>query len=149
MEEMIGMMVALSIAAERAVEITKGMIPALGIARENPKQEKLRKAALQLLAVGSGVGVTFLAAPMLAESLPAHWNTTEGMIVIGLLASGGSGFWNAVLSYLLQLKDIKNQTLLQIQATRDAVTATPNPAIPALPETPALRPVRPLQDIAA
>lgn len=145
MEEMIGMMVALSIAAERVVEITKGVIPALGMARTDPKQEKLRKAMLQLLAVGSGIGVTFLASPMLAESLPTHWNTTTGMVVIGLLASGGSGFWNAILSYLLQLKDIRTQTVQQLLDARSGASSAATLAT----DVPVLRPVRSVQDVAA
>lgn len=148
MEEMIGMMVALSIAAERVVEITKGVIPALGMARTDPKQEKLRKAMLQLLAVGSGIGVTFLASPMLAESLPTHWNTTTGMVVIGLLASGGSGFWNAILSYLLQLKDIRTQTVQQLLDARSGTMAASSAATLAT-DVPVLRPVRSVQDVAA
>ncbi|MBJ6611383.1 MAG: hypothetical protein JG718_13565 [Candidatus Thiothrix moscowensis] len=148
MEEMIGMMVALSIAAERGVEITKGVIPALGMARTDPKQEKLRKAMLQLLAVGSGIGVTFLASPMLAESLPTHWNTTTGMVVIGLLASGGSGFWNAILSYLLQLKDIRTQTVQQLLDARSGTMAASSAATLAT-DVPVLRPVRSVQDVAA
>ncbi|HRJ53206.1 MAG TPA: hypothetical protein PLE99_10590 [Candidatus Thiothrix moscowensis] len=148
MEEMIGMMVALSIAAERVVEITKGVIPALGMARTDPKQEKLRKAMLQLLAVGSGIGVTFLASPMLAESLPTHWNTTTGMVVIGLLASGGSGFWNAILSYLLQLKDIRTQTVQQLLDARSGTMAASSAATLAT-DVHVLRPVRSVQDVAA
>lgn len=148
MEEMIGMMVALSIAAERVVEITKGVIPALGMARTDPKQEKLRKAMLQLLAVGSGIGVTFLASPMLAESLPTHWNTTTGMVVIGLLASGGSGFWNAILSYLLQLKDTRTQTVQQLLDARSGTMAASSAATLAT-DVPVLRPVRSVQDVAA
>lgn len=141
MEEIIGLMIALSIAAERMVEITKGVIPILGIVRTDPKQEKLRKAMLQLLAVASGIGVTFLAAPMLSESPPAHWSNTTGLLVIGLLASGGSGFWNAILSYLLQLKEIKSQTMQQIVDARSSIAMTP-PSVVSSTNEPMLRPVR-------
>ncbi|MBU0655350.1 MAG: hypothetical protein KJ914_09490 [Gammaproteobacteria bacterium] len=142
------MMVALSIAAERMVEITKGVVPFLNTARENPQQEKLRKASLQLLAVGSGIAVTFLATPMLAGSLPEHWNNTTGMIVIGLLASGGSGFWNAILSYLLQLKDIRSQTMQQLTHLNPGITV-PLAATPTAAEPTLLRTVKPVKDIAA
>ncbi len=144
MEAIIGMMIALSIAAERVVEITKGVIPALGMVRADPKQEKRRKAMLQLLAVGSGIGVTFLSAPMLAESLPPQWSSTTGIIVIGLLASGGSGFWNAILSYLLQLKDVKSQTLQQLVAARGGMEISPIPPVTSSATEPMLRSVRSL-----
>ncbi|MDD5393797.1 MAG: hypothetical protein PHE17_12330 [Thiothrix sp.] len=142
MEEIIGLMVALSVAAERLVEITKGVVPFLAIAREEPRQEKLRKSALQVLALASGIVVTFLAEPMLATTLPATWHSTTGLVVIGLMASGGSGFWNVILSYLLQVKDIKRQTLQQLQM------ANTRPELPSA-EIATLRPVKSVQDIAA
>lgn len=142
MEEIIGLMVALSVAAERLVEITKGVVPFLAIAREEPRQEKLRKSALQVLALASGIVVTFLAEPMLASTLPETWHSTTGLVVIGLMASGGSGFWNVILSYLLQVKDIKRQTLQQLQM------ANAKPELPSA-EIATLRPVKSVQDIAA
>jgi hypothetical protein len=142
MEEIIGLMVALSVAAERLVEITKGVVPFLATAREEPRQEKLRKSALQVLALASGIVVTFLAEPMLATTLPATWHNTTGLVVIGLMASGGSGFWNVILSYLLQVKDIKRQTLQQLQM------ANAKPELPSA-EIATLRAVKSVQDIAA
>ena len=110
LETTISLLIALSIASERIVEIIKGVIPPLNTANPKPKIEAIRKAALQLLAVGAGIFTAWLAyksgsLPM--ESLPAGSNTPAGVVVIGLLASGGSGFWNAILSYVLQVKELK------------------------------------------
>jgi succinate dehydrogenase hydrophobic anchor subunit len=44
---------------------------------------------------------------------PAGWNTSFALIVIGLLISGGSGFWNVILSYLLQVKNAKKKEALK------------------------------------
>lgn len=112
MEEIIGLIVALSVAAERLVEITKGTIPILGTPRVNQQQERWRKSALQVLAIISGIAVSFMAEPMISGALPPNWHNTTGILVIGLLASGGSGFWNALMTYLLQLKDIQ-KTVVQ------------------------------------
>jgi hypothetical protein len=37
-------------------------------------------------------------------------------VALGLLASGGSGFWNAVLGYVKNVKDIKKSELQRLKA---------------------------------
>ena len=62
-ETLVGLLLAVSIASERLVEIIKGIVPWLNSARPDPLGEGHRRAALQFLAVASGVATTFLAAP--------------------------------------------------------------------------------------
>ncbi len=113
----IGLLVILSVASERLVEIIKSSIPWLNtkkIAAPNAaaddkekmaKHEGWRHAALQLLAVGAGITTAFLARPAIpSEMIP---DTFLAYLALGLLASGGSGFWNAVLTYILEVKDLK------------------------------------------
>jgi hypothetical protein len=110
LETAIGLLVALSIASERLVEIIKGLIPWLNTANSDPKAEARRKVVLQILAVVVGIATAFLAqtSGSLPEgSLPPGWNTPVGIFTVGLLASGGAGFWNAILSYVLQMKELK------------------------------------------
>jgi hypothetical protein len=109
----VGLLVALSVASERLVEIIKGFIPPLTGKSTVQWQEGVRRASNQLIAVGAGILTAYLASPAIPEEVfPATRGAT--VIALGLLASGGSGFWNAVLSYVLQVKDIKEA------AARDA-----------------------------
>ena len=98
---------ALSVASERLVEIVKSAIPILNQPRPDPRAEGWRQATLHLLAAGAGVVTTALAstAPSINNVVP---NKPLAWIVIGLLASGGSGFWNSIQTYVNKAKDVKS-----------------------------------------
>jgi hypothetical protein len=98
------LLVALSVASERLVEIIKGYFPSLNLELKDPKQEGRRKANLQFLAVVAGIVTALLARPVLPAGLPGGILPT---LALGLLASGGSGFWNSIQSYVLKLKELK------------------------------------------
>lgn len=101
------LLLALSIASERLVEIVKGLIPPLTKPNPNPRLEAIRCAVLQILAVFSGVATAYLARdyiPKEVSDVAKDWSVWG----LGLLASGGSGFWNSILTYLLKIKDIKS-----------------------------------------
>lgn len=124
----VGLLIALSVASERLVEIVKGLIPPLSGKFKDPRTEGWRCAANQLLAVAAGVLTAFLAAPAIpSEVLPQSATGSWTILALGLLASGGSGLWNAVLSYVLLLKDDKaagvkkarEAVLLPVTRTRD------------------------------
>lgn len=108
-ETVISLLVALSIASERLVEIIKGLVPYLNVQKADENQEARRKVAIHILAVVAGVVTTLLArlTGSLPADLPAGWNTPVGTLAIGFLVSGGSGLWNGILSYVLQIKDLK------------------------------------------
>src|SRR5215471_14090940 len=101
----------LSMAAERLVEIVRGInLPGFECALpKNPaapknlsdvEAENKRIAKLNILAVVTGVITAAIAYSI--RVLPATgWLE---VLMYGVLAGAGSGFWNAVLSYLLQLK---------------------------------------------
>ena len=61
---------------------------------------------MQILAVLSGLLTAFLAKDYLPPELA---DATKGWSILGLglLASGGSGFWNSILTYVTKVKDIK------------------------------------------
>ncbi len=101
------LLIALSIASERLVEIVKGVFPFLNQQSQNVTKEGWRRAALQAMAVVAGVATTLLARSAITDVIPHAWQSTTGILALGLLASGGSGLWNAVLGYLLQVKDLK------------------------------------------
>jgi len=112
-QAIVGLLLAVSIASERLVEIVKGFIPWLNQANVDPVHEGFRKSALQLLAVVSGIVTAYLSSPVLAQSLSGISDRRIVIVSIGLLASGGSAFWNAILSYLLQVKDLKKQEVIK------------------------------------
>ncbi len=102
----VGIILALSIASERLVEIIKGYIPWLDHKRVNVKEEGKRRSAVQILAVVSGIVTAFMAKDYLPVVVVEQTNVLN-IIGLGLLASGGSGFWNSILTYVTKVKDIK------------------------------------------
>lgn len=124
----VSLLCGLSIASERLVEITKGLIPWLDRQRSNDVAEGRRRAMLHLLAVVSGVVTALLASPMIPEEVSKAYgdNQTWSILALGLLASGGSGFWNAILGYVTRLKDIKKFEAEQKRRDSGDVSGYPN-----------------------
>ena len=119
------LLIALSVASERLVEIIKGLCPWLNEQKDGPKEEGRRKAALQALAVAAGILTAFLARPAILNVVPGPWQSGEvqpyfSILALGLLTSGGSGLWNAVLAYLLKVKDIKKLEFEEFREKREA-----------------------------
>jgi hypothetical protein len=114
-----GLVLAVSIASERLVEVFKGQVTWLNEPRPTPKSEGRRKSTLQLLAVVAGIGTALLAEPVIAPSLPDGWDKAWALPLIGLLASGGSGLWNSILSYFVQIKDLKKAEVKDAHARAD------------------------------
>jgi O-antigen/teichoic acid export membrane protein len=109
----VGLLVALSVASERLVEIIKGLIPFLNKENPYPDKERIRRVALQCLAVAAGIATAFLARPTIpVDLIPANTTDVWPVIALGLLASGGSGFWNSVLTYVTSVKDLKEIDML-------------------------------------
>ncbi len=106
LSDLIAYIVALSIAAERFVEIIKGTIPFLDKKAETEDLERWRRVTLQLLAVAAGMLTAHLAMPSVSEIVPASWQSFPGIVALGLLASGGSSLWNSVLDYASAVKEI-------------------------------------------
>ncbi len=103
----VSVLVALSVASERLVEITKGFSEFLNEENSDKRKERWRRAALQGIAVVAGIVTALLAQPAIKGVVPGLSEHYTGILALGLLASGGSGFWNAVLTYVLNVKDIK------------------------------------------
>ena len=114
--ELVGLLVALSAASERLVDIIKGFISPLQKPVPpntlTPAQEGRRKAIIQFMAVVAGIATTGLSWPIIGDMFPDSGRSTLLVIVgLGFLVSGGSGLWNSVLSYLLAIKDLKKKQL--------------------------------------
>lgn len=112
-----GLVVAISIATERIVEIIKGFFPFLSQQSTDTAVEGRRRATIQLLAAMSGVGTVFLVAPMFpVNSLTDNW---LGKAALGLIASGGSGFWNSIQGYVQQAKEVKKAEVEEVKTRTD------------------------------
>ncbi|MDH4184153.1 MAG: hypothetical protein OEV92_08025 [Nitrospinota bacterium] len=114
METVTGMMAALaalSISVERVVEIIKNVVPWLFAENKDAIREKRRKAMLQALSALVGAAIAYSSADLIRQTMPALFaNRQIGVLdclIIGLLASGGSGFWNHGLSIVEGIKKAK------------------------------------------
>ncbi|RPH48564.1 MAG: hypothetical protein EHM85_16665 [Desulfobacteraceae bacterium] len=107
------LILALSVASERLVEIIKGFFSFLDQPiPDEPKKEGVRRSCLQILAVLSGVFTAFMASDYIPSEIAKpteHWH----ILGLGLLASGGSGLWNSILTYMAKVKDLKNVELAE------------------------------------
>jgi hypothetical protein len=100
------LMVAISMAVERVVEILKGIFPPLSKTWPGDK-EYLRFAILHILATVAGAGVAFAAQSQIAsqvQMLDFKDHPYIGYAVIGLMASGGSAMWNQALDIVQAVK---------------------------------------------
>lgn len=105
----VGLLISLSVASERLVEIIKGVIPFLKDENSDSYREGVRRSMLQLLAVAAGIATALLAQPVILQVVELPGSSLLWILALGLLASGGSGFWNSVLTYVLKIKDLKTQ----------------------------------------
>lgn len=123
------MLIALSVATERAVEIIKSLSPWLNTAHPDAKTEGWRRAALQVMAVISGIAIAAFTWPVIAEVLERPAGDIDPLTVgaVGLLASGGSGFWNTILTYVLKIKDLKAAEVKERAAQPAEATVIPHP----------------------
>lgn len=124
---LVTLLIALSVASERLVEIIKNAVPWLNKKKAVPTIEGWRTAILQALAVCAGILTSFLAGPAVGDIVSGPWETIPGLLALGLLASGGSGLWNTVLTYLLKVKDIKAIQAKRFEADNNGETLQPTP----------------------
>lgn len=103
----VSLLAALSVASERLVEIIKGAIPWLNEEKKDAREEGRRQAVLHVLAAVAGIITALLASSAIKDMVPAAWSSMPGIFVLGLFASGGSGFWNSILTYVKAAKDLK------------------------------------------
>jgi hypothetical protein len=128
------LIIALSVATERFVEIVKGVVPWLSLENTDPRAEARRRAALQFLAVVGGVVISALAWPITRQIIPDGQQFSL-VLALGLLASGGSGFWNSILGYVTNLKNLQDATVQQVRKG-----AIPSPLALSQPSEGNLRP---------
>jgi Sec-independent protein translocase protein TatA len=135
---LVALLAALSVAAERLVEIVKNWFPA-SLAEEQKDaegnvdvgKEGRRKVIVQILAIVASIITVILAWPAIAGSVPGApsggwWTSFTGwltIVAIGILVSGGSGFWNKIVGYVGAVRDLKNGTTEQTEAETEQTQA--------------------------
>ncbi len=132
---LISYVLGIAVASERIVEMVKGVFPILWQAKEDPKAEALRRSLLQALSIAISVGVACTATATLPNELKAlGWvERLPGVFALGLIAAGGSGFWNALLTLLQNVKDLKKGEVEAQRKQPDGKTpAGPAGAAPAV-----------------
>ena len=115
-------MAAMSIAAERVVEIIKGIVPSLAATDPDANKERRRHMVLQFLAAVAGIIVAaaahvqvnsslgnFLNSDYDAWSLPGMGLMTVKYLIIGVMVSGGSAMWNHALDIVGALKTVEEK----------------------------------------
>jgi hypothetical protein len=155
---LLALLIALSVSTERVVAIIQNLISFLRTENTDAYLEGVRRALLQVLAVVAGLFTVRLAKEMLPtipliglKGAETQWPVH---VLIGLLASGGSGFWTSILGYVNGLKDIQKNLAIttKVQAAANVaaiaagttapvaqaapaalLVASPAPAVQALP----------------
>jgi drug/metabolite transporter (DMT)-like permease len=134
-------MVALSVGVERVVEIVKGFSAWLRSDPDPSTDPDGRKAAwrrltLQSIAMFSGTAIVATIEPQrfLPTILPAEPNPTQfwaASVLLGLMASGGSAFWNHALDLIGAAKSAKEAVTksLQTHQPADAPAPSTNPQL--------------------
>ncbi len=126
----ITLLIVLSVAAERFVEIVKGFSHRLSERKTDPRLEARRKASLHTLAIVGGIGVTLLAwdvVVVVVGGTPTRSENVLTILALGLLASGGSGFWNTILTHVTNIKEMKRASLQALERDGSSMRALPQP----------------------
>ncbi len=116
-------MAAMSIAAERVVEIIKGIFPSLAATDPDANKERRRRMTLQLVAALAGIVVAVAAHDQVNRSLDDFLNSSGdawGMglmalkyFIIGVMVSGGSALWNHALDIVGAVKTVQEKKAAQ------------------------------------
>ena len=115
LEEFLMLILAISLASERLVEIIKGFfLPNLSLeSPDDPKAEGRRRATICLISICTGI-VSALLTGVARGDLDGQFMP---YLAAGILSSAGSAFWNSVVGYLGQLKKAKQAEVHQKELT--------------------------------
>jgi hypothetical protein len=132
------LILSISLAAERFVTIVKTLFPKLDIEKTTPagetdltadKPRRLTILALALTASYVTVGLVFntfnpMARVTAGESSYYVW-------LIALLGSGGSAFWNGVVSYTKEAKEARSAEKTVARLSIDSLASDSSKVVPA------------------
>ncbi|MFH1058363.1 MAG: hypothetical protein V1797_06745 [Pseudomonadota bacterium] len=112
---------AVGMSAERVVEVIKNAIRKLDEPQTDQNNERRRKLVLHLLTIITAIAIVMAGQeqlrPYLPSLLPAEgFGRWLGCILVGLLASAGSDFWNQALSVMTKIKEARRVDLSKAEA---------------------------------
>lgn len=126
---LVALIAALSVASERLVEILKGVIPWLNGKHADPVREKIRVVLVHVLTVAVAMLTAALTLPAIRAVITTQSPDVLLVMAFGMLASGGSSFWNSILGWTLELKKIRqSQAEFEVQRARLATRIADAPA---------------------
>jgi hypothetical protein len=104
-------LLALSVASERLVELIKGFSSALTGQKSDAAVERRRQLTIHWLSLAASAVAVFLLQDYIVSTLKLkELGWLQGM-AFTILSSGGSSMWNSILTYLLSLKTLKQQAV--------------------------------------
>lgn len=101
---------SMSVAVERVIEILKGILPPLAKQQADVTREYIRSAILHLLSFFVGWAIAAISKIDISSMLKLNAGACSHdfwcwrYVVVGLLASGGSAFWNHLLDMVKAAK---------------------------------------------
>ena len=117
----IALLGAMSLSVERVVEMVKSMVPFLAAQQTDVTKERYRRGMLHLLSAFVGAVIAYVARGQIQSLFPTIFKTPgeismAGYLIIGLLTSGGSGFWNQSLGIVEEIRKAKKLQVKQLKA---------------------------------
>jgi hypothetical protein len=114
---MVASMVTLSIAVERIIEILKGLVPWL--------RDSAPAVVIHVLAALAGWVIAWIVDPhTLLAAIPMGSNKLMFSTLLGLMASGGSAFWNHALDIMGAVKAVREASASQVTRSTQAAPQT-------------------------
>lgn len=111
-------LLALSVASERLVELIKGLSSDLTGQKPDPDVERKRQLKVHWISLVASLVVVLLTQNYIVATLKLTPTESQyfplgfGQIAaFSILSSGGSSMWNSILTYLLSLKNLKQQVV--------------------------------------
>ncbi|MCA1990175.1 MAG: hypothetical protein LDL07_13690 [Desulfarculus sp.] len=123
---------AVGLSAERLVEVVKNRFVWLDTQNPDPQKERTRKFWLRLLTILIASGIVFAAQEQIRPYMPfllpeSGLRRVVGCLLVGLLSSAGSDFWNQAVGMLNAAKEAKRLDLAKAAAALQAGGSGPEP----------------------
>ncbi len=117
--QFVGLLAAMSVATERAVEVIKGMVPYLNQQLPPGASNSRRAALIQVISIACGAVISISVQGQVPAGVSAKEIGFWSYLVLGLLTSGGSALWNHVLDIIGAFK-VQKEKLAALQPAAPA-----------------------------
>jgi|GEM_PF-1487952 hypothetical protein len=123
---------AVGLSAERLVEVVKNRFVWLDTQNPDPQKERTRKFWLRILTILAASAIVAAAQEQIRPYMPfllpeSGFRRVVGCLLVGLLSSAGSDFWNQAVGMLNAAKEAKRLDLAKAAAALQAGGSGPEP----------------------